>query len=260
MRHSIRDSPKPVMSLNQILYSSEDAYGPIMVSDDGECRTLSFALNDEQSRCLKAAPHILQYDYTQAMLMVLIFCQPKRVLALGLGGGSLVTALYHTQPKVDITAVELRAAVIEVAKRYFYLPQGKRLTVIQQDADEYLLSDALHKQDIIFADLYHAEGIDGVQLRDDFLARCAALLKPEGWLVLNYWYEFSDDLYLRESLHAHFADVRTVMTGSKNWVILAGKTPVLQTAREMKDKAARLSENLGFSLARSLARLRALGE
>jgi len=250
----------PAMTVIQTLHSGEDEFGPISVTDDGECRILSFAPNDEQSRILKAAPHILQYEYTQAMLLVLLFCQPKRVLVLGLGGGSLVSALHRHIPGIHITAVELRAVVIELAYRFFQMPRGKRLQVIQQDADAFLSGGQVRKADVVFADLYHGNGVDEVQLRADFIARCAEALKDDGWLVLNCWIEHREDPFLREALRRHFVDIRTVLTGSKNWVVLAGKVQDWQPASALKETAARCTASLGFSLARPLARVRALGE
>ncbi len=240
------------------LHHTHDTYGELIVTDDGNYRRLAFAQHDEQSCCYKAQPHILQYEYTQAMLLVLLFCQPKRVWLLGLGGGSLLTALHHCIPGIHITAVELRQAVIDIAYRYFYLPRGKRLQVIQDNADAYLMQADARKVDIIFADLYHAEGVDAVQLRADFIARCAEQLKADGWLVLNCWLEHRDDPILHAALQAHFSDVRSILTGSRNWVILAGKTPNHLTQSELKAAAQRWESALGFSLLRPLARLKML--
>ncbi len=248
------------MSPIKTLYTATDELGEVIVTDDGECRVLGFCPNDEQSRCLKAAPHVLQYEYTQAMLLVLLFCQPRRVLVLGMGGGSLVTALHHHIPGIQITAVELRAQVIEVAYRFFQMPRSKRVQVIQQNADQFLDTTDLRKPDVIFADLYHGTGVDEVQLRDDFIARCAALLKDDGWLVLNCWNEHREDARLRDALRAHFTDIRTVMTSSRNWVILAGKAQDWQTNGALKDTAFKLSASLGFPLLRHLGRMRGLGE
>lgn len=220
---------------------------------------LAFAPNDEQSRSLKAAPHILQLEYTQAMLLVLLFCQPQRVLLLGVGGGSLLTTLHHCIPGICMTAVELRQTVIELAYRYFQMPRGKRIQVLCQNADDFLHSDLPLKSDVIFADLYHGTGVDELQLRADFITRCAEILKQDGWLVLNCWNEHREDPILLATLRQHFADIRTVLTSSRNWVILAGKTPCRRTNRQMKDDAVRLYGALGFSLARHLARMRALG-
>lgn len=244
----------------QTLYNDADEFGPLIVTDDGQCRMLAFGVNDEQSRCLKAAPYILQFEYTQAMLLVLLFCQPQRALVLGVGGGSLVTALHHCIPGIRITAVELRQAVIDLAYRYFQMPRGKRIEVLCRNADSFLYNDQPRKTDVIFADLYHGTGVDDLQLRADFIARCAELLKENGWLVLNCWNEHREDEVLRASLREHFADIRTVLTGSRNWVILAGKTPSWRTNNEMKENAFQLTSALGFPLTRHLARMRALGE
>lgn len=244
--------------MSKLSYQAQDEYGTVTVYDDGDCYILSFAAHDEQSRCLKAAPHILQYDYTQAMLLVLLFCRPKRVLLLGLGGGSLASALYHAVAGVHITAVELRASVIEAAQRYFQLPRAKRIELIQQNADEFLLDNTMRKVDMIFADLYDATGTAAVQLREDFIRRCAALLKEQGWLVLNCWQEQQDNLYFCNTLRAHFADLRYVLTGSKNWVILAGKVADDQSNKSLKQAAVDWSEHLGFSLLKHLASLRYL--
>ncbi|EIJ33151.1 spermine synthase [Thiothrix nivea DSM 5205] len=244
----------------QTLYDSTDEFGPITVTDDGECRILSFAPNDEQSRCLKAVPYVLQFEYTQAMLLVLLFCQPRRVLILGVGGGSLVTALHHMIPGIRITAVELRQSVIDVAYRFFQMPRGKRIELVCANADQYLCAEQPHTQDVVFADLYHGTGVDEVQLKADFIARCAASLKEEGWLVLNCWNEHREDAALRNALREHFADIRTVLTSSRNWVILAGRKPSWHTNSEMKENAFQLTSALGYPLTRHLARMRALGE
>ena len=239
---------------NQILYQTEDEFGPLLVLDDGEQRTLAFGDGDTQSCTLKSAPHIPQYEYTQAMLLVLLFCQPKRVMVLGLGGGNLLTALHRHIPGIHIAAVELRQAVIDVAYKYFQLPRGKRIQVIQQDANDYLAGDTGRKVDVVFADLYHAEGVDRSQLTAEFIARCVGCLKAEGWLVLNCWTEHRDEADFLMALRAQFADVRVVMTGSRNWVILAGKVSDLQSVSVLKDKAQRLSAEMGFPLQRYLSR------
>lgn len=240
------------------IFEAQDDYGAVTVYDDGDCYVLSFAAHDEQSRCLKVAPHILQYDYTQAMLLVLLFCHPKRVLLLGLGGGTLATALYHAVSGIHITAVELRAAVIEVSQRYFQLPRAKRIELIQQDAEAFLLDNDLRKVDVIFADLYDVNGTAEAQLGVDFICRCAGLLKEQGWLVLNCWQEQQDDTQLQAALHEQFADLRYVLTGSKNWVILAGKVANYQATNVLKESASNWSDKLEFSLHKHLARLRYL--
>lgn len=194
------------------------------------------------------------------MLLVLLFCQPKRVTILGLGGGNLLTALHHHIPGIHITAIELRQSVIDIARQFFQLPSGKRLQIIQQDAQDYLAETDHRKVDVLFADLYHAEGVDQAQLQVEFIERCAEQLKAEGWLVLNCWTEHRDNAAFLTVLRKRFVDIRTVLTGSKNWVILAGLVKDQQHAKPLRDKALRLSRELEFSLTRHVMRMKRLGE
>ena len=78
--------------------------------------------------------------------------------------------------------------------------------------------------------------------------------------MLNCWNEHREDARLRDALRAHFTDIRTVMTSSRNWVILAGKAQDWQTNGALKDTAFKLSASLGFPLLRHLGRMRGLGE
>lgn len=239
------------------LQTLADDFGELLIIDDGDYRTLAFGAGDTQSMMLKSTPHLLQYDYTQAMLLVLLFCQPKRVLLLGLGGGSLMTTLHHHIPGIQITAVELRARVIEVAYRYFRLPRGKKMQVVQQDAAEFISEPLPKKVDVIFTDLYHRDGVDATQLQTEFIADCAQQLKTQGgWLVLNCWVEHRDNPALMTALTEYFSDIRSVVTDSHNWVILAATVRDTRSEAELKDKATQLSGALGFSLNRHLTRLK----
>ncbi len=64
-----------------------DEYGVILVLDDGNKRYLSFGTDDEQSCYLKSQPAQPQADYIRAMLLVLLFVTPSRIISMGLGGG-----------------------------------------------------------------------------------------------------------------------------------------------------------------------------
>lgn len=72
--------------------------------------------------------------------------------------------------------------------------------------------------------------------------------------MLNCWTEHRDETDFLLALRAQFADVRVVMTGSRNWVVLAGKVSDLQSASALKDKAQRLAAEMGFPLQRYLSR------
>lgn len=238
-----------------LLHDSADEYGPIRVFDDGKFRVLSFADGDEQSRIQLSAPHILQHEYTQAMTIPLLFCQPKRIGILGLGGGTIVNALYHAIPGIQITAVELRQEVIDAAEMYFRLPKGKRICIENAEAQVFIKKGFDKKVDILMTDLFNTNGMERGILETDFLENCAKNIKENGWLVLNCWRDTKDDPDLIAKLKRIFVDVRALDTGSGNWVVLAGKQKDDMNSKEQKAAGQKLSLQLGFPISRWLSRL-----
>lgn len=240
---------------SRTIYQCQDDLGTITVHEDGQYRLLSFAEGDEQSRISLAKPNVLQHEYTQAMMLSLLFCQPKRATVLGLGGGCLIRALLDTVPGIKLNAVELRPEVITIAEKYFHLPKSKRLTLHQQDAKKYVASKQDKKVDLLFTDLYLEQGMDKAVIAENFIENCDKQLKNDGWLVINCWEEDHNYTNLIEVLQQFFIDIRSVNTSSGNWVIFAGKRLDYQTAKALKQDALKLSSSLDFQLTKWLNRL-----
>ncbi|MGV3525474.1 MAG: spermidine synthase [Candidatus Sericytochromatia bacterium] len=237
------------------LFEHHDTQGSLYVWDDGIRRTLGFGPDDIQSVCLKADPACLQLDYTQAMLLGLLFAHNRRILCLGLGAGSLVTALHTHSKRSEITAVELSSAVISVAQRYFYLPQGKRIQLHAGDAAAFMASRP-GRYDLIFSDLYTAAGVVPVQLQADFLADCAACLKATGVLVINGWR--SEDTPLLAALTQTFRERASCRVPAGNRIFLASQHSLTRPAAALKTDARQWSQQLGFDLQTPLRHLQPL--
>lgn len=246
------------MSAGREIFRFHDEYGPLLVFDDGNKRYLSFGVNDEQSCQLKSNPFQLQHDYSQAMLLVLLFKQPGNMILFGLGGGTLATTLHQYLPGLKLRVVELRPQVVDVAYRYFQFPRGKRVTVFVEDASEFLEREDQAKTDVLFSDIYGEEGLDLQQTQPWFIEQCANLLKDDGWLVLNCWQQQRSDKELRAALKLHFEDVRACATAEGNWVVLAGKKTDNSSVAQLKSAAKTWSKVLGYSLSSSLSRLKPL--
>ena len=246
------------MSHHNLLHDSADELGPIRVFDDGQYRVLSFAEGDEQSRIRLSTPHVLQHEYTQAMTLPLLFCQPKRICILGLGGGALLNALYYAIPNVQITAVELRQEVLDAAQMYFKLPQGKRVTLEVANATDRLEEGLAKKVDLLMTDIYNTEGMDRAVLQESFISNCAKNIKEDGWLALNCWNDYKNHDELNELIKRHFVDVRALDTGTGNWVIIAGKKKNHSTGKELKNNAQKIGVQLGIPLTKWLSRLTSL--
>ena len=243
------------MSLGKEIHHYHDEYGPIQVLDDGTKRYLTFGDNDEQSCQLKSAPFQLQHDYSQAMLLVLLFIEPRNMILFGLGGGTLATTLHHYLPSLKLTVVELRPQVVKAASRFFQFPRSERIEVFVEDASEFLELGAQRKTDVLFSDIYGDEGLDLQQTQPWFIERCAELLSDDGWLVLNCWQQHRGDRHLLGALKQHFEDVRVCATAEGNWVVLAGKTASNTSVTQLTVAAKKWSKVLGYSLLSSLSRL-----
>ena len=240
------------------IYRGFDHIGPLVVIDSAEYRYLSFGQQDEQSCQLKSAPEVLQHEYTQAMCLAFLFTAPKNIIVLGLGGGCLVTAVHHCFADVKIRAVELRRQVIDLAYQYFRLPRSKRLQVIEADANDFIVDTTQKKTDILFADMYTAEGVDSRQTAVDFINHCHQRLKTNGVLVLNCWQEHRYNDSLQQTLQQLFSDIRVCSTASGNWIIIASKATIMTSNKELKLQAQKLSARLGINLVPMLGRLQLL--
>lgn len=238
----------------EIIFRTRDPHGDLRVIDDGVLRTLSFRPGNEQSACLKANPPLLMFEYTQMMMLALLFRQPQSVLCLGLGAGSLITTLHAHCPEMTFTAVELRQAVIDVAHTYFYLPRSERIRLYCQDAATFVATDPAN-YDVIFSDIYTAGGVAPVQLKQKFLRRTAARLSPEGLLVINCWHKHLRDLQLIRILQGLFSEIQLCPTGDGSWVIFASGAPLESRPQVLRAAADQWSGTLGFSLLRHLKQL-----
>ena len=108
------------------------------------------------------------------------------MILLGLGGGGLAHCLSHYYPEAMIRVVEIRRAVIDIAYDWFDLPRHNRLQVINDDAAHYVSRITPGSIDIVFSDLYQAEGMAACQAQQVFIEACYRALSDSGCLVLNF--------------------------------------------------------------------------
>ena len=189
----------------------EDGEGAIVVCQRGNKRLLSFGSTLEQSSVLMSMPHYLIHQYTQTMLLGLLFADgntgARRMTLLGLGGGALAHCLSHYFPESTIAVVEMRQAVIDIAYDWFDLPRRDNLHVIHDDALHYLSSLEQGTTDIIFSDLYGAEGMAACQTQQAFINACFRTLSEHGCLVLNFHQKPDEDSALMTAIAALFSEI-----------------------------------------------------
>lgn|GEM_PF-58957 len=174
-----------------LVHCSRDEIGLIEIVDTGGVRSLHFGTYPKQSAMSLAEPDKLELSYVRAMLMGLLFKpEPRKVLLLGLGGGTLAKFLFYHFPECRIEAVEYRPAVAEVAYEYFGLPRDARLTVHFSDGNDFVCAEVGRREaeyDHIFVDAFDHQGLAEAVNRQDFFSASRRLLHSDGVLAMNLW-------------------------------------------------------------------------
>ncbi|HIQ40324.1 MAG TPA: hypothetical protein EYH46_04040 [Sulfurivirga caldicuralii] len=203
-----------------IVYATRDAHGLIEVRESysGAIRTLHFGNDIEQSRYDLNAPFTLGFEYLQVGFDRLMAIQPATLLSLGLGGGRLNTQLLYALPHCRQTVVELRPAVIHIAREWFHLPEAANLAVVQGDAFEYISTCRKHF-DAIFIDLYDGQGMPPIFATPAFFEE---VLRCTTTILINIWQ--SDNAFkalLRSWLvqQPHLTLKRHRIQSSPNWLM-----------------------------------------
>lgn len=215
--------------------SERDRYGAIFVVDKRNYRIMRFDSIYEQSKMNRHHPEVPVHNYIKAMLMSTALEKPQAALILGLGGGSLVRGLHACQSEASIDVVELRKKVINVARKYFFIPDSVNISFFAQDAGSFLEKNK-QKYTHIFSDLYSADDMISLQKMDSFIKNCASSLLPEGWLVMNYHISPLRSPSLLEIFRDYFGTLLYCTTPSGNVVIYANQSVKYIATDDLREK------------------------
>lgn len=133
-------------------------------------------------------PERLMLDYLHPMLNACKLLQSMdRVLVLGLGGAAIVKHLLHHYPQCDITAVEINAEVVQLAKQFFRLPASHPKINIHINSAEDFLRQTEQQFDLIFVDLYEIHNLPAFMQQIKFHQHCFEHLSATGICVWNLY-------------------------------------------------------------------------
>jgi spermidine synthase len=193
------------------------------------------------------------------MMSFLLFnTDPRHIVMIGLGGGSLAKFCYRNLPGTRITAVEIDADVIALRDEFFLPADNGRFRVVHADGAHFV-SQLREPVDVMLVDAFDAHGIAPSLATSNFYIDAANRLGANGILVMNLSGE-------RSRFPAHLKRLRRAfgnrlllfpVTTSDNVLVFAFKGEMPETtSAEFEHCARNLEARLQLEFPRYLQGLR----
>lgn len=248
----------------QVVLQRSSDEGIIEVVDIGDIRSMHFGTYPRQSSMSLRQPYQLELSYTRSMMACLLFNPlPRNILVVGLGGGSLVKFLLHHYADCQITVIEYRQDVIDVAKNYFGVPDNDpRLTIMQGDGYQ-LVSELFYRGeqqfDLLLVDAYDHEGMAQSIGAQVFFDACAGVLSARGLMSINLWGSDRPSFNLTmQRINQSFTDQSLLLpVADKGNVIALALKQVVNPSKlkKLRPLAEQLEDSLQVGLPQSLQQL-----
>lgn len=216
-------------TFSKVIHEERSLYRNIIVEETRDLRCLKFTTKSSQTSqsCMyKNDPDKLVFNYTKLTFSSLLVADnPKNVLIIGLGGGTLSNVIHELYPEAKIHNVEIDPAVTKVARDYFNFIENDLVTSSVQDGRIFIKRAAIKKQqyDWIILDAFNGDYIPEHLLTKEFFEEVQSVLADGGIIAANTF--SSSKLYEHESAtyHAVFGDFINVSRENRsNRIILAG--------------------------------------
>jgi spermidine synthase len=167
------------------MYSHDSAFHHISVTDVGFVRMLRFEHNRQSSMYLDS-PFDTDFEYP-GYFHIALAIRPgaTRTLVIGLGGGTVAKRMWRDYPEMTVDAVELDPEVVEVARRFFELPEDERLRVFVEDGRRFVES-ARDLYDIVIIDAFDDDRVPRPLTTEEFMASARDRLLPDGVIAYNF--------------------------------------------------------------------------
>ena len=200
-------------------------------------------------------PDDLPVRYTRIMTIAAIYPPaPKRLLMIGLGGGSISTYLGRAMPEVIIDNIEIDPGVVAAAKKYFGLRENTRMRFLTGDG-RVMLKRSKEQYDLILVDAFRGGYVPFHLLTREFYTLLKQHLAPTGAVAFNV--HDGTKLYLStiRTLASVFPSVHLYPSGEGETTTVATAAPA-PDQETLASRAASLQQryNFRFPLPQILAR------
>ncbi|QWR76081.1 spermidine synthase [Candidatus Magnetomonas plexicatena] len=168
-----------------VLYYKQTQHNDLVVTIDGDKLTLWSPERVRQSVFDLKNPTVPGLEYAKYMLLALVFIPtPKSVVSIGLGGGSVPTALSILVKQCLIHVVEIDKDIVFIAKNYFGFRENPLMKLYVDDGYSFIESCPV-SHDIALLDAYKGSAQPKNLSSKIFFQNLAKTLKPEGVCVVN---------------------------------------------------------------------------
>lgn len=218
-----------------------ETYDRPFVFDNGVTRSLYFSLRYVQSTMRTRDPVSLEFAYTRKMMSFLLFQpQPRNILMLGLGGGSLAKYCHAHLPRCQITVVEIDPYVIGFREQFFIPADNAFFRVIHDDASAYI-AQCPSRPDVIMMDAFDRDGFPAAIESGEFYRKAHAVLSPDGLLIANLAGSRSERLTHLNSIQEAFDDHLLVLQVGEdgNHVVVAFRNAMFEPRWQLIESQAR---------------------
>jgi spermidine synthase len=176
--------PSSAWARLRTILEKDTFYHRIRVEEDEEARNIYFDRTLQSSMNLKD-PTSLRLVYSRYTSLGFTFrSDAKKMLIIGLGGGSIPKKLQKEFPNLELDVVEIDPEVIKIAKDHFNVRESKNLRIYAQDG-RLFLARTQNQYDVILIDAYYADAMPFHLATKEFFELAQKKLTPNGIVVAN---------------------------------------------------------------------------
>jgi spermidine synthase len=238
------------------LHRRASPFTTIVVGETEEgLRVLRFGDDGVRQSVVKVGdPDRVELPYARAMPVALALVEaPRRVLVVGLGGGTIPSLLHKHYPQMMIDVVDIDPGVVAVAREFFGFRADASLHVYVDDGRRYIEKCKPALYDIIFLDAYGDQNIPYDLATKEFLQAARRATAPDGVVAANIWSNEHNPLHdaMVRTYQEAFDDLYVVhVKNCGNQILLALPRRQRIDRDELARRAARISreKKLRFDL------------
>jgi len=251
----------------EVVFSAFSAYHHIEVLDEGALRTLSFN-GSMETRMYREVPLRGHFEYTEYFHMPWLWSPNlKRVLMIGLGGGSTQRSYQHYYTNVTVDTVELDPVVVRVAKEFFHVTETPTHRIYTNDG-RIFLRRTTNIYDLIIMDAYattrYGSSVPPHLATKEFFTIARSRLRTNGVMAYNIigqMHGWNEDFVgaIFRTMHEVFPQVYSFpAVESRNVVLLATRSAEHCDTARLQNQAGALLRSRRITLPLFSTRLESL--